>query len=107
MATALTPTSLNRAALVEIGTPAAADPTGNTVPNSGVSFLYIENTANAERTITVAFARGVDGVLPQPREFTIDAEFTGFLRLGSPADYGAVVTVTASANDVLLKAFQL
>jgi hypothetical protein len=106
MATALTPTSLDRTALVALGAPPAADVTGNTVPNGGSTFLYIEN-GSTPRTITVAFARGVDGVVPDAREFNIGANFKGFLRIGSVGDYGSTVTVTASHAEVLVKAFQL
>lgn len=105
MATALTPTSLDRTALVALGTPTAADVTGNTFPNGGSTFLYIEN-GSTSRTLTVNFSRGVDGVVPSPRSFTVAANFKGFLRIGAVADYGSTVTVTGNNAEVLLKVFQ-
>lgn len=106
MATALTPTTLSRTAATALGTPPAADVTGNTFSNGGDTFLYLECGATP-RTVEVAFARGVDGVLPDPRSISLAANFKGFLRIGSVADYGSTVTVTASHAEVLIKVFQL
>lgn len=106
MATALTATTLSHKTLTALGTPAACDVTGNTCPNGGLSFLYVEN-GSTSRTLTVAFARGVDGTIPAALSFTVGASFKGFLPLGSPADYGSTVTVTGSNAEVLLKLFQL
>lgn len=106
MATALTPISLDRTALVALGTPAAVDVTGNTFPNGGNTFLYIEN-GSTSRTLTVAFARGVDGVIPNPRSFTVAANFKGFLKIGAVGDYGSTITVVGSNAEVLVKVFQL
>lgn len=106
MATALTPTTLSHKALTALGTPAAADVTGNTCPNGGSSFLYVEN-GSTSRQLTVAFARGVDGALPAPLAFTVAASFKGFLPLGGVSDYGSTVTVTGNNAEVLLKLFQL
>lgn len=106
MATALTPTSLSRTALTPLGSPSAGDPTGNTFSNGGSTFLYLAN-GSTERTLTVSFARGVDGVVPDPRSFTVAANFEGFLKIGSPADYGSVVTVTPSHAELTIKVLQL
>lgn len=106
MATALTPTSLNRKALVPLGTPAAADVAGNTLPNGGSTFLYLENGSTG-RTLQVQFGRGVDGVLPDPLSFNVTANFKGFLMIGSVSDYGSTVTVTGSNAEVLIKVFQV
>lgn len=106
MATALTPVTLSRTAVTALGTPPAGDVTGNTFPNGGSTVLYLECGATP-RTITVSFARGVDGAIPDPREFSLSASFKGFLRIGSVADYGSTVTVTPSHAEVLVKVFQL
>lgn len=106
MATALTPTSLSRTALTALGSPTAADVTGNTFPNGGTTFLYIKNGVTS-RTLTVAFARGIDGTLPSPRSFTVGASFEGFLLIGSVSDYGSTVTVVGSHAEVTVKVFQI
>lgn len=106
MATALTPVALSHKALTALGTPTAADVTGNTFPNGGSTFVYLANGAT-ERTVTVAFARGVDGTLPAPRSFTVAANFIGFLKIGAPSDFGTVATITGSNADLTVKVFQL
>lgn len=106
MATALTPTTLSHKTLTPIGTPAACDVAGNTCPNGGRSFLYVENGSTI-RTLTVAFARGVDGVIPAALSFSVAASFKGILPLGPISDYGSTVTVTGANAEVLLKLFQL
>lgn len=107
MATALTPVSLSHKTLSALGTPPAADVTGNTVPNGGKTFLYVENSGVTSRTIDVAFGRTVDGQSVTARQFTVAGSFKGFLPIGPVADYGSTVTVTASHAEVLVKAFQL
>lgn len=106
MATALTPVTISRTAATALGTPSAGDVAGNTFPNGGSTVLYLECGATP-RTITVSFARGVDGVVPDPREISLAANFKGFLRIGSVGDYGSVVTVTPSHAEVLIKVLQL
>lgn len=106
MATTLTPTSLPRNTATAIGTAPAGDVTGNVVPNGGSTILYVE-CGTTPRTLAIAFARGVDGVLPQPRSISLAANFKGLIPLGAVGDYGANVTVTPSHVEVLIKAFQL
>ncbi len=105
MATALTPLTLSHKALTPLGTPSASDLTGNTFPNGGETIIYLAN-GSTERTLTVAFGRGVDGVLPAARSFTVAANFIGFLAVGSPSDYGSTVTVTGSNADLTMKILQ-
>lgn len=107
MATALTPTSLSTTALTALGSPAAGDVTGNTLPNSGgKSFLYIKN-GSSSRTLTVAFTRTVNGQSVTSHVLTVSANFEGFYQLGSTADYGSTVTVTPNNAEVTLKLFQM
>jgi hypothetical protein len=106
VATTLSVTSLRRDALVALGTPPAGDITGNLIPNGGSTFIYVE-CSTTPRTVTVDFARGVDGVLPPARSFNLTANYKGFLLLGSPQDYGQVTKITPSHAEVLVKAFQV
>lgn len=107
MATALTATSLSTTGLTALGSPAAGDITGNTCPNSGgKSFLYIEN-GSTSRTLTVAFARTVNGQAITSHSLTVGANFKGFYQLGATSDYGSVVSVTPNNAEVLVKLFQL
>jgi hypothetical protein len=110
MATALSPVGVNHKALTAIGTPAAGDVTGNTVPNSGgKTLLYVENSGSTSRTLGVAFGRTVDDRTIAAWSFTVAAgPGTDYLyQLGPVSDYGSVVTVTPSHAEVLIKAFNL
>lgn len=106
MATALTPISVKRSALTPLGSPAAGDPTGNTFQNSGQTLLYLAN-GSTERTLGVSVARKVDGQSVTARSFTVASNFTGFLAIGSVADYGSTVTVTPSHAELTVKVIHL
>lgn len=107
MATTLTLTQLKRDDLVALGSLSTGDTAGNVVPNGGFSFVYVDNTIATAGTLTVAFARTVDGQAVTARVITVPASFKGFLRVGAVGDYGANVTVTPSATTINLKAFGL
>ena len=107
MATALNPVVIKHTELTALGTPAAGDTTGNTVPNSGSkTVLYVECGATP-RTLTVNFARTVDGQPITAKVHNLAANFKGFLKLGPVRDYGQIVSVVPSHAEVLVKSFEL
>lgn len=107
MATALTPTVIKHTELTALGTPGAGDTTGNTVPNSGSKTMLWVECGSTPRTLTVNFARTVDGQSITAKVYNLTANFKGFLKMGPVGDYGAIVSVVPSHAEVLVKAFEL
>lgn len=105
-ATAVTPNNIDHKVAMVKPTPVACDNVnGNTVPNGGSTIL--ELTSSAGGTVTVAFAKSVDGVLPAPLTYTLTGVQTRIAG-GWPTDaYGTTITFTASVNTITYIAYQV
>jgi hypothetical protein len=101
--TALTPSALihNKAQNVTVGGTTADTANFNSAPNTGSTIVIIQTGATAG-TVSVAFARGIDGVIPA--DVPILDQGGGALAnnsnyvvaLGNTADYGSTVTIKAT-----------
>lgn len=111
MATALTPVVLSHLTSTSIpldAAGAAADVTGNTVPNGGSTLLLMFNSGASARTFTVTFGSTVDGQAITPLgPFSIAAGALHAIKLGPPSTYGNPTTVTANNAEVKIRALQL
>lgn len=109
-ATAHTATTLGHttAATFPTSPGAAANATdGDTFPNGGSSILVMNNTDASSHTVEVALSATVDGLAVTPRSFTVPASTVQLVKLGSVADYGSTVKVTADSNLVKLAVYAL
>lgn len=107
MATALTVTETGGSGLTTFPAAVAADTTGNTFTNDGKTWLYID-AGSAGGTLTVKSNLTLaTGLVVPDKTYTLNANTVYLL---DPAEFpytitGDTVTVTASVNTILLRAF--
>lgn len=105
-ATAVTVNNLDHKTALVKPTPVACDTVnGNSAINGGT--LILELTSSAGGTVTVAFTKPVDGVLPPALSYSFTGTQTKLVG-GWPTDaYGTTVTFTASVNTITYIAYQV
>lgn len=105
-ATAVTVNSLDhKTPLTKPAAVACDNVNGNSAINGGS--LILELTSSAGGTVTVAFTKAVDGVLPAALSYSFTGAQTKLVG-GFPVDiYGSVVTFTASVSTITYIAYQV
>lgn len=87
----------------------SGDPTnGHVIPNDGRVALILANSGSTvPRTVTVHLTHAVDGQLPAPREYPIDAGDTQFVGPWPVSDYGPSLTVDVDNAEIQIQAVRL
>lgn len=100
-------TSITRAGVAPT-TPTPGDATnGHTMSNDGKSFLLVDNSGVASRTLTVAFSRTVDGQAVASRVYTLASGVDRYIGPFPQSDYGTTLSFTVSHAELLLSAYRL
>lgn len=109
--TALTVTSVSRAALTAFPQPSvAADVTnGNVLPNDGATMLAVFNADTSTHNLTVQVASGVDGLTAGPRPYVIPVTGSGTQLTGPfPVTfYGSQLLINADNANIKVAPYSL
>ena len=105
MATQLPVTGINLTGTPSIDT--AADLTGNLISNPGDVILTLTNTSGSTATVQIAITATVDGQPVNPRQISIPAGQTRWCGPYDTQRYSTQLAVTASSEDVLIRAARL
>ena len=99
-------TAVSLPATASLGATAAASG-GDTVPNGGTTFLFMNNTAGSSGTVTITTTSEVDDLPVDDLEFTVPANTVQLVKLGPATIYGTSTRIDCSATTIRLLAFSL